>query len=78
MLVRLFVDDGHLPPGKRLAARVAIARMAAGLTQEELGERVGVTQQAVSAWEKGNGCDGLTLSAIASHTRQEMEFFRVF
>ncbi len=33
--------------------RLAFLRKAAGLTQEQLGARVGVTRQAVSKWESG-------------------------
>ena len=33
--------------------RITQARKAAGLTQEQLGELVGVSRQAVSKWEAG-------------------------
>lgn len=36
-----------------LNERIATVRKAAGLTQEQLGELVGVTRQAVSKWESG-------------------------
>lgn len=36
-----------------LKDRIAAVRKAAGLTQEQLGELVGVTRQAVSKWESG-------------------------
>lgn len=36
-----------------LNERIAAVRKAAGLTQEQLGELVGVTRQAVSKWESG-------------------------
>ena len=36
-----------------LHERIAVIRKAKGLTQEQLGELVGVTRQAVSKWESG-------------------------
>ena len=34
-----------------LHERIAFVRKSAGLTQEQLGEKLGVTRQAVSKWE---------------------------
>ena len=39
--------------------RVAAARKAAGLTQETLGEKLGVSRQAVSKWESGQAVPDL-------------------
>ena len=39
--------------------RVAAARKAAGLTQEALGEKLGVSRQAVSKWESGQAVPDL-------------------
>ena len=36
-----------------LKDRIAQARRAAGLSQEQLGEQLGVSRQAVSKWESG-------------------------
>ena len=36
-----------------LSERIALARKQAGLTQEQLGEALGVSRQAVSKWESG-------------------------
>ena len=36
-----------------LKERIALARKQAGLSQEQLGEKLGVSQQAVSKWERG-------------------------
>ena len=36
-----------------LKERIALARKQAGLSQEQLGEKLGVSQQAVSKWETG-------------------------
>lgn len=40
-------------PYKKLPAALTAAREAAGLTQKELGDRIGKTQQAVAKWENG-------------------------
>ena len=49
-----------------LHERIAFVRKAAGLTQEQLGEKLGVTRQAVSKWESGRGYPNLdSLKAIA-------------
>ena len=38
---------------KAVGDRIRAARLAAGMTQEELGEKLGVSFQAVSTWEQG-------------------------
>ena len=48
-----------------LKDRIAAVRKAAGLTQEQLGELVGVTRQAVSKWEAGQTVpDALTVAKL--------------
>ena len=48
-----------------LKDRIAAVRKAAGLTQEQLGELLGVTRQAVSKWESGQTSpDAATLAAL--------------
>ena len=48
-----------------LHERIAAVRKAAGLTQEQLGELVGVSRQAVSKWESGQAVpDALTIKAL--------------
>ena len=48
-----------------LKDRIASVRKAAGLTQEQLGELVGVTRQAVSKWESGQTVpDALTVAKL--------------
>ena len=37
-----------------LGERIALARKRAGLSQEQLGEKLGVSRQAVSKWEAGD------------------------
>ena len=36
-----------------LGERIAQARKQAGLSQEQLGEKLGVSRQAISKWESG-------------------------
>ena len=36
-----------------LTERIALARTQAGLSQEQLGEKLGVSRPAVSKWESG-------------------------
>ena len=37
----------------KIGTQIAMLRKNAGLTQNELGERLGVSYQAVSKWERG-------------------------
>ena len=48
-----------------LNERIAAVRKAAGLTQEQLGELVNVSRQAVSKWESGQAVpDALTIAEL--------------
>ena len=38
---------------KTISEKIAELRKKCGLTQEQLGERLGISGQAVSKWEKG-------------------------
>ena len=38
---------------RKVGGRIAALRRGKGLTQEQLGDRLGVTFQAVSKWERG-------------------------
>ena len=50
-----------------LGRRIQEARKAAGLSQESLGERLGVSRQAVSRWERGVGFPDInTLEPLAA------------
>lgn len=58
-----------------IAARVREARIAAGLNQEEAGQRMGVTGKAVSRWE--NAVDALStsrLTQIAGAFQTDIEY----
>ncbi len=46
---------------KTLAERISFLRREAGMTQEQLAQRLGVTYQAVSKWENAQSCPDVTL-----------------
>lgn len=55
--------------------RLALVRRAAGLTQEQLGELLGVTRQAVSKWESGQTVpDILTLTKLCQSLQVSADF----
>lgn len=41
------------PRPRRVSSPIAAARLAAGLTQEQLGEKMGLPQNVISRWERG-------------------------
>ena len=45
----------------KLAVRIANARREISLTQKELAEKVGVSAQAVSKWERGVSCPDISI-----------------
>ncbi|MBE6647508.1 MAG: helix-turn-helix transcriptional regulator [Ruminococcaceae bacterium] len=44
-----------------LGKKIASARHTLGLTQKDLADRVGVTAQAVSKWERGSSCPDIAI-----------------
>ena len=46
---------------KKIGAFIALKRKAKGLTQEQLGERLGVSNKTISRWENGNYMPDLSL-----------------
>ncbi len=44
---------------EQLGSRIAAARRASGLTQVQVADRMGVSPQAVSKWERGLACPDL-------------------
>lgn len=58
-----------------LQDRIAAVRKAAGLTQEQLGELVGVTRQAVSKWESGQTVpDALTIAKLCKELNVSADY----
>ena len=58
-----------------LKDRIAAVRRAAGLTQEQLGELLGVSPQAVSRWESGQTSpDAATLAALCEKLRVSADY----
>ena len=51
-----------------LGKRIADARHDLGLTQRELAEKVGVTAQAVSKWERGSSCPDISILDEVANT----------
>lgn len=46
---------------KKVGEQIAVLRKTKGITQSELGERIGVSFQAVSKWERGETLPDITL-----------------
>lgn len=46
---------------QKVGEQIAVLRKAKGITQSELGERIGVSYQAVSKWERGEALPDITL-----------------
>ena len=61
------MGDGVVTPGQKLGARIREVRQAHGLSQRELGRRVGISHVAVSYVERGfNGC---TMDRLACYAK---------
>jgi transcriptional regulator with XRE-family HTH domain len=54
-----------VPTYEQVGARIRQLRQSNGLTQAELGDRLGVSQASVSNWESGARLDHVLLSEIA-------------
>jgi transcriptional regulator with XRE-family HTH domain len=60
-----------------LARKIKTVRRQAGLTQTQLGERVGISQSHISAWERGlwsPTVSSLAKIAAATNTQLEIKF----
>lgn len=58
-----------------LHERIAVIRKTRGLTQEQLGELVGVTRQAVSKWESGQAVpDALTIARLCQELNLSADY----
>lgn len=51
---------------KKIGAFIALNRKAKGLTQEQLGEKLGVSNKTISRWENGNYMPDLSLLGLLS------------
>lgn len=58
-----------------LGKRVEVARLEAGLTQEDLAWGLGITQPTVDRMEAGHGISSLRLAQIAKLTQHPLDFF---
>ena len=69
MLLMVYQSEGKPMEAEELkrliGSRIALVRKAAGLSQTELGEKIGANKQTVSRWERGlRAPDGEYLRAI--------------
>ena len=77
---RRWTDDAEfrrayeaIGPGMTIAFSIAAARMRAGLTQEELAERLGTRQSVVSRWESAKSRPSTTsMERIAEATSSRL------
>ena len=51
--------EAHTMEHETMGRRIAAARRARGLTQQQLADQLGVTNKAVSKWETDEGCPDL-------------------
>lgn len=59
-----------------LSKRIRQARQAAHLSQQELGQAIGVSDKSISAYEKGRALPSINkLKKIAASTNQSVSFF---
>jgi transcriptional regulator with XRE-family HTH domain len=71
---KMRMDD--LTVQRRIGIRIRMRRNEAGLTQTELGERLGVTFQQIQKYEKGvNRVGGARLAQLAEALGVNVEFF---
>jgi len=67
---------GVKTPQQELGRFIQLARCAAGLSRQELGDRIGVTREAVRLWEHGRrAVDVCHVQAIARATEQDVRLF---
>ena len=60
---------------KLIGSRIALARKAVKLNQEQLGELIGVNKQTISRWERGERTpDGPLLYEITMHCNCSADF----
>ena len=65
----MLLDMNDIPDAKSLGARLREARKRAGFTQSDVAERLRVTTQAVSQWERGTNLPSIeNLKKLADFT----------
>lgn len=52
---------------KKLQISLAAARVNAGLTQEEVAKKLGISKQTIVNWEKGKNVPGIPQMEMMSH-----------
>ena len=72
----LYIADEKLTKQERLAIRLLISRKASGLTQAQIGIRLGMDQQQISYHEINGTLPGWMLSDWARITGQNISFFQ--
>lgn len=77
MIVELYVDEVNKRPEHILGKRIKLARIAANLSQKDLGLELNVSQRTVCDWESKGNVSGFMLSSIASVTKQSFHYFQI-
>lgn len=61
ILKLLYNINGGIMDQQKMGKFISLLRKEKGLTQQELAEKLGVTDKAVSKWERGIGCPDISL-----------------
>lgn len=58
---KIILTGADIVDSKKIGAFIAMNRKKKGLTQEQLGEKLGVSNKTISRWENGNYMPDLSL-----------------